>query len=109
MSPGYECVAASGVQWVDVTAGVVKCPVPEVFGELKSHFPLSQDHLFAVPHIHLTAKVKHQHLQQTQHSDKNSETESGVNLTPLLNVQLFYFYCHTSPICTTCYTIWSVL
>lgn len=66
LSPGYERVAAAGVQRVDVTAGVVKRPVPEVFGELEGHFPLSKNHLFAVPHIHLTAEVKHQHLQQTQ-------------------------------------------
>lgn len=38
--PGYECVVASRVQRVDVTARVVKQPVPEVFGELEGDFPL---------------------------------------------------------------------
>lgn len=61
-SPGNECVAASWVQRVDVTAGVVKYPVPEVFGKLEGYFPLSKRHLFTVPHVHLTAKVKDQHL-----------------------------------------------
>lgn len=63
-SPGYECIAASGVQRVDITAGVVKHPVPEVFGELEGYFPLSEGHLFTVPHVHLTAKVEDQHLRQ---------------------------------------------
>lgn len=65
-APGYECVAASRVEWVDVTAGVVKHPVPEVFGELEGDFPLSECHLFTVPHIHLTTEVEHQHLQRAQ-------------------------------------------
>lgn len=62
LSPWYECVAASRVQWVDVTAGVVKHPVPEVFGQLEGYFSLSKRHLFTVPHVHLTAKVKDQNL-----------------------------------------------
>lgn len=61
-SPGNEGVAAPGVQGVDVTAGVVKHSVPEVFGELEGYFSLSKGHLFTVPHVHLAAKVKDQHL-----------------------------------------------
>lgn len=38
--PGYERVVASRVQRVDVTARIVKQPVPEVFGELEGDFPL---------------------------------------------------------------------
>lgn len=62
--PGYERIAASGVQWVDVTAGVVKRAVPQVFGELEGDFPLGQSHVLTVPHVHLAAEVKHQHLQR---------------------------------------------
>jgi len=64
-SPGYERVAAAGIQRVDVAAGVVERPVPQMFGELEGDLPLGEGHLFPVPHIHLAAEVKHQHLHRT--------------------------------------------
>ena len=68
--PGDECVASSRIQGVDVTVGVVEGAVPQVLGQLQGHLPLGQSHLTAVPHIHLTAKVKDQHL----HTHTNTHT-----------------------------------
>lgn len=59
---GYEWVALSRVQWVDVTVGVVEGSVPQMFSQLEGHLPLCQRHFLPVPDIHLTAEVKHQNL-----------------------------------------------
>lgn len=64
---GYEWVALSRVERVDVTVGVVKGAVPQVLGQLKGHLPLCQCHFLSMPYIHLTAKVKDQNLH-TKHS-----------------------------------------
>lgn len=74
--PGYERVAASRVQRVDVTAGVVKHPVPKVLGKLEGHFPLGQRHLFTMPNVHLTAEVKDQHLQTGTETQRCSNCPS---------------------------------
>lgn len=79
-SPGYEFVAASGVQRVHVTARVVKRPVPQVFSQLEGHLPLGQSHLFTVPHIHLTAKIKHQNLQHKKHNNHRHPVSTASNL-----------------------------
>lgn len=66
-SLGNERVTLPGVQRVDVTVGVVECAVPQMFSELEGHFPLRQSHLLPVPYVHLTAKVKDQHLDKNQY------------------------------------------
>lgn len=73
--PWYEFVAASRVQWVDVTARVVEYTIPEVFGELESHFLLGQCHFFTMPNIHLTAEVEHEHLQDVQHKNRDNSRD----------------------------------
>lgn len=61
---GYEWIALSWVKWVDVTVCVVEGAVPQVLGQLEGHLPLRKRHFLPVPYVHLTAKVKHQNLQQ---------------------------------------------
>lgn len=61
---GYEWVALSGVQWVDVTVCVVEGAVPQVLGQLEGHLPLCQRHFLSMPYVHLTTKVKHQNLHR---------------------------------------------
>lgn len=58
----YEWVALSWVQWVDVTVGVVKSSIPQMFSQLEGYLPLCQRHFLPVPDIHLTSEVKHQNL-----------------------------------------------
>lgn len=60
--PWYESVVSSGVQRVDVTVGIIEGAVPKMFGQLKRHLPLCQCHLFTVPDVNFTTKVKHKHL-----------------------------------------------
>ena len=60
----YEWVALSWIQWVDVTVRIVKGAIPQVFSQLEGHLPLRQSHFLPMPNVHLTAKIKHQHLHK---------------------------------------------
>lgn len=61
---GYEWVALSRVERVNVTVCVVEGAVPQVLGQLEGHLPLCQRHCLSVPYVHLAAEVKHQNLHR---------------------------------------------
>lgn len=81
---GYEWVALSRVERVDVTVCVVEGAVPQVLGQLEGHLPLCQCHFLSMPYVHLAAKVKHQNLHRNTETIIILPAGVGVSSTWLL-------------------------
>lgn len=65
-------ICAGGVQGVDSAVAVVVAAAVELFPQLHGHFPVAQRHVFAVPDVHLAAKVEHQDLTRGRDRKKKS-------------------------------------
>lgn len=67
-------IGAGCVQRVDPAVAVVVAAAVKLFAEFDRHFSVSQWHVFAVPDIDFTAKIKHQHLGGSRTSPMSDES-----------------------------------
>lgn len=59
-------IGAGCVQRVDPAVAVVVAAAVQLFAEFDRHFSVSEWHVFTVPDVQFTAKIKHQHLEDSR-------------------------------------------
>lgn len=67
-------IGAGCVQRVDPAVAEVVAAVVQLLSQFDRHLPVSQRHVFAMPDVHFTAKIKHQHLEDSRTSPMSGES-----------------------------------